>query len=162
MMNDIELFLKLKESANYHFSNEYLPFLFFLNPEAFDKCMNDQIVLDNCLKTVIAKMKNDGYLVKDLNNTRTIVVNDEHYDAKGIIFEIPNAEYECECNYVCIVKLNGELKYFESEYYESGRFGLCGRDLKGHYNYGDTGGDIRTAEDMWDAILVWQEYRELR
>lgn len=154
MMSDIELFLKLKKSTNYHFSNEYLPVLFFLYPEVFEKCMEDQNVLDRCLKIVIAKMKNDSYEVKDLNNIKTIVMNDEHYNAKGIIFEIPNPKYECECNYVCMAKLNGELRYF--------RFGLCGIDLKAHYNYGDTGGDIRTAEDMWDAILVWQEYREFK
>lgn len=47
------------------------------------------------------------------------------YSGKGIVLEIPNPTYECECNYVAL--LCGDSKrMFTNEYYASSKtFGLC-------------------------------------
>ncbi len=47
------------------------------------------------------------------------------YPDKGIVLEIPNPRFECECNYVAFI-CGENKKMFTNEYYASNRtFGLC-------------------------------------
>ena len=47
------------------------------------------------------------------------------YSGKGIVLEIPNPLYECECNYVALL-CGDSKKMYTNEYYASSKtFGLC-------------------------------------
>ena len=48
-------------------------------------------------------------------------------DALGVVVEVPNAQYECECNYIGMVQAKeGKKFYYTNEYYaDLNRFGLC-------------------------------------
>ena len=47
------------------------------------------------------------------------------YSGKGVVLEIPNPLYECECNYVALL-CGDSKKMYTNEYYASSKtFGLC-------------------------------------
>lgn len=62
--------------------------------------------------------------------TKRIPIGDEYYNmsfkfaeiddgsAKAIIIEVPNPKFECECNYVGIVKKCNVIRYYTNELYE--------------------------------------------
>ena len=72
--------------------------------------------------------------------------------AKAIIIKVPNPRYECECNYVGIVKKNNKIRYFTSELYIiTHEFCLCEFMADGsHCAYGTT---IDSFEDFTRTIL---------
>ena len=150
----MELQKKLKVSANYHFSNEYLPSLFFFKPFAFADALTDGKKVAQLLTIVFDVMKKDGYDIKPLLKTGFRAKLDKEKKVVGLIFELPKPELETECNFVATVFFDMEPRYFESELYDNGSFGLCGRDKDGgHLNFGSTGGNIKTTDDLWNAIV---------
>ena len=145
---------KLSESVNYKFCNMYLPSLFFYKPEIFIGAITDGKKAYQILTVIFDIMKKDGLDITPLMNTIYRGRVDSTKKVAGIVFELPNPKLELECNFVAIVFFDKEPQYFESELYDDGTFGLCGRSKDGnHINYGKTGGDIRTYDDMWSAII---------
>ena len=146
---------QLRISPNYQFCNNYLPSLFFYKPDVFIECLTDDKKLVQVLTIVFQKMKEDGLNIEPLMKLGFTARLDKENRKVGIIFSIPEPKIEPECNFVCIAFFETEPKYFESELYEEGYFGLCGRDQNnGHINYGSLGGDIRTPDDMWKAVVA--------
>lgn len=47
------------------------------------------------------------------------------YSGKGIVLEIPNPVYECECNYVALLCGDTKRMYTNEYYATSNTFGLC-------------------------------------
>ena len=152
--DDYELFIHLKGSVNYHFCNRYLPSLFFGKPLLFAKCIFEKVDFNDVLTIILEVMKADGFDVSSLSTVSfTKMVNKEKRIA-GIVIELPHPKYETECNFVCLTFVDTSPKYYESEFYDIGFFGLCGRDDKGgHINYGRRFGDIRSCDDMWKAVI---------
>ena len=149
-----EIARQLQNSANYQFCNNYLPSLFFYKPGLFTECLVDKKKLVETLTVVFNIMKEDGIDIDSLMKVGFTAKLDREKKVVGIILSVPDPKIEPECNFVCTAFFDMEPKYFESELYEEGYFGLCGREEHGgHINYGHIGGDIRTAEDFWKAIV---------
>lgn len=145
--------MQLEKSTNYRFCNFYFPGLLFYKPEIFIVCFKKNELIHNLLNIVIEAMEKDGFNVKEYKQLKCDFRVHDIYKIAGIIIEIPDPKIEPECNYVCACFVDEKTMYFESELYEEGFYGLCGRDKDGsHFNYGTVGGDIRTADDMWNAI----------
>ena len=92
---------------------------------------------------------------KPLFDIKATLKIDKEKDIIAFIFDIPNPTLETECNFIATVFVEGEPKYFESELYvDDNKFGLCGKNtLFDHVNYGFPLEDIKTVDDMWEAIL---------
>ena len=152
-----EIAKKLKSSTNYHFCNEYLPSLFFHLPRVFIGALEEKKKALEIVKKISDIMKNDGYDVELLREVDATARIDRGKKVIAIIFSLPNPKLETECNFVSTAFFESDLKYFESELYNDGSFGLCGRDAKGnHINYGKCE-DIKTFNDMWTAIKSMKE-----
>lgn len=84
-----------------------------------------------------------------IQRTKHIRVDSEYYNmpfrfeendngtVQAIVIKIPNPYYECECNYVGIVKNKNVIRYFTSELYLlDNEFHLCEFMIDGsHYSY---------------------------
>ena len=152
--DELELYKHLRKSANYHFCNDYLPALFYTKPLLFMECILGRKNFSDVLTVIFEIMKKDGYDVSSLEALSFIHMVDKEKKASGTIIQLIDPKYETECNYVCLFFDYITPKYYESELYEEGFFGLCGRDEKGgHINYGHRGGDIKTIDDMWKAAV---------
>lgn len=144
---------KLKQSVNYQFCNNYLPGLLFYKPEIFVICFKDNDLIYKLLELVVAAMKEDGFTADKYKTLKCDFRVDRDKRIAGIVIEIPDAEIEPECNYVCVCYNDKDPRFFESELYEEGTYGLCSRNKEGmHLNHGGIGGDIRSADDMWNAV----------
>lgn len=149
-----KIYKKLAASANYQFCNVYLPNIFFLKSELFAKALTNEEHVLFLLSIIFDFMKKDGINVKPLLNVEYYPRVDKEKKVAGLIIKLPNPSFEPECNYVATAFFDMEPKYFESELYASGKFGLCGRDDKGgHLNYGFIIDTIETVDDMWNAIV---------
>lgn len=154
MFEDIfEKMMKLKRSVNYQFCNKYLPSLFFSMPEAFVTVLRDESFIKVVFRVLCQAMEEDGFNMYEYKELKYWIKEDKERQLEGIILEVPYPEIEPECNYVCVLFSNKGPKYFESELYEEGYFGLCSRDYNGnHFNYGKVVDDIQNQEQMWAAI----------
>ena len=146
---------KLSVSPNYHFCNTFFPGVFFNNLPAFLDAVNKPEIIKNLLMFTFSLMNKRGYDYKPLFDIKATLKIDKEKDIIAFIFDIPNPTLETECNYVATVFIEGEPKYFESELYvDDNKFGLCGKNtLFDHVNYGFPLEDIKTVDDMWEAIL---------
>jgi hypothetical protein len=75
----------------------------------------------------------------------------EKEDRKGFVLELPNPEYECECNYAGFLqKDDGTKLYYTSEYYSmDDTFMLCKNEPGAHYALNK---QITSLKDFIDAI----------
>lgn len=146
---------KLKVSANYHFCNTFFPKVFFHNYPTFFDAFKEPELMKKIMAFTLSLMDKDGYDLNALRGINLTVKFDEEKEAIGFVFAIPNPTIETECNFVATVFVKHKPRYFESELYEHyNKFGLCERDDKDtHYNYDFPIEDIRTFDDMWEAIL---------
>ncbi len=79
--------------------------------------------LDEIAKTQNIKVPDIFYRMKIVKASRS------KYDA--IVFEVPNAENECDCNYVAIIRTKDRIvRYFTSELYKSDNFFALGEFFK--------------------------------
>ena len=143
-------------SLNYRFCNFYLPRFFFYQYRHFLDVFDHQEKLSELLSFILGEMHEDGYDVEPYLQLAYLIKIDREHRIIGIVLELPDAKVEPECNFVCLcfpLEDKGP-RYFESELYSDGSFGLCSRDMRGtHSNHGFIGGDIKTAEDMWNAVV---------
>ena len=72
----------------------------------------------------------------------------------GYIVAFDDAKYECECNFIAMMIINGKKEYYTNEFYaDSKSFGLCMFGEEGNHYSGINGMQPKTYEEFKDAIL---------
>ena len=148
-------------SANAALCQVYLPDLFFYKPDAFKFCIThgEGALVYEFLNMIMFQMHKHGFDETPFMYLKYVIKKDEERHLHAYVFEIPNAKKEIDCNFLALCFRENDCFVYLSELYEGlfgeeGHFGLCGRDAeRNHYNYGSIVEDIRTFDDMWDAII---------
>lgn len=119
--------MSISTSINYQFACIYLRNISF-SVDVFDKNYKNN---ENTAKWIATALNS-------IKLTKRIPIGDEYYNmsfkfaelddgsAKAIIIEVSNPKFECECNYVGIVKKDNAIRYYTNELYaELNSFFLC-------------------------------------
>lgn len=119
--------MSISTSVNYQFSCIYLKNISF-SVDVFDKNYKNN---ENTAKWIATALDS-------IKLTKQIPIGNEYYNmpfkfaeiddgsAKAIIIEVPNPKFECECNYVGIVKKDNVIRYYTNELFvELNAFYLC-------------------------------------
>lgn len=152
---------RASKSANMAFYVQVLPRLIASDNGAyFYYGFGDESAMRVIIKTLADYLDNQKG-IEGVDNIRKASIHfrlDPARQIRSTILEIPGASFEPECNFIAIVYAPEEgggkkLRYLSSELYEDGSFILCEKVADRHVNYGHNYGDIRSVDDMWDAIL---------
>ena len=144
---------ELAESANYQFACSFMLEAFFKTKIEMESLYKNESMTDLFYMSVLRGMRSYVGFSQKYRNLPTYYVKNKK--GKGVVFGIPDAEQECECNYVALLEWeNGERTYYTSEYYAmDGGFKLCEYTLDEHYAY-----DIRT--DSLESFLKAIGFKE--
>ena len=155
----LERIMQVGKSAVFWFMKEGLWVFLKMLPGYFAKYHGQGEKARRIIDINVTRSKEAG-----LTGTDRLAATKIHYREvpekriKATILEIPGPYLEPEPNILALVYAPKEdyeqLYYYLSEYYENGWFGLCEQKSDGtHLNYGFSGGDIRTVDQMWQACL---------
>ena len=101
---------------------------------------NEDVVTEDEIMTIVEEAEEDG------------TIGTEETQLIRSVIEFDDVKYECDCNFVAMMMVNGERKYYTSEYYAySKEFALCSFTEEGnHASYADK---ITSFEDFKNAVL---------
>lgn len=153
---------KARNSANAQFCARIMPRYVSAFRVLYYKAYGDEKAVRNLLGLSL-RLGFDGEEIEGEDELYQIGISFfglEEENTRVTIFELPRAEAEWECNYLCLAycekKDYKQVYYLLSERYEDGRFGLC--RIKGdgtHINYGFNYGNIQTRQDMENACKAF-------
>ena len=158
-LSDME---RVKKSANVAFYVYGLPLLMrFGNGRLVYYAFGNRGPVRFHIRSVSASFSRNDTLVgaEKLKASRIYFRLDVKHQIRATIIRIPGAEFEPEANYAAFVFYpkweRGQIKekrYFTSEIYSDGTFGLCEIKDGVHSSHSNVARDIRTVDDMWNAI----------
>lgn len=147
-----------KGSANFFFCQEAIYQMLIKDPLNFYVSFGtEENVRKYCLDYpffLLDQRKENLFGVEEVKNLKIHFKLDSLVRLRAIIFELSNAELEGDCNFAAVVFGGGiGSSILLSELYADGSYGLCEvATEQQHNNFGDSYGDIRDIDDMWDAI----------
>ena len=164
MFDDIDYNGPKYLSANAALTQIYLPDMFLNKPDGFKFCISHGtgVLVYEFLDMILFAMHKKGFDDIPFRNMKFVIKKDEERKLHAYIFEVPNSKKENDCNFIALCFREHDNFVYLSELYEplplfnqtEEHYGLCGRDIeRNHYNYGDIVKDIRSFDDMWDAII---------
>lgn len=118
---------RLEKSVNYNFSCRVLNAVFFSEHVDLEKLYGDEEGTKNVILRALLVVK-ERY---GLRIPPEFIAMPFHFikneNKWGVVIEVPNARYECECNMIGMIqKKDGSKLYYTNEYYASDNsFGLC-------------------------------------
>lgn len=122
-------------SSNYLFCFTRLKNLFLSKDLEFDQFYNDEEQVRKLIVTILWTSEKYMGISMPAEYVLMPVYFKENDNYKAIIFALPDASRECDCNYVAIRSdSEGKLLLITSELYVFTKsFGLCVSTLKAHY-----------------------------
>ena len=140
-------------TANYHVSCSMLRRVFFDLEFTKEDFINDSEIGKKILFITLRVCMRAGITVpREYLDLPVTFISNEDGSKFGYVIEFGDVKYECDCNFVAMMMVNGERKYYTSEYYAySKEFALCSFTEEGnHASYADK---ITSFEDFKNAVL---------
>lgn len=118
---------RVESSVNYQFCFVSLKALFFNEKVKISEMFGDEEAAKNLYLKALLMLKEIKKMNIPEEFTRMPIHFIDRKSYRGIIIEVPNAKYECECNFVGLVESDdGSKTYYTNEYYAGEKqFGLC-------------------------------------
>lgn len=118
---------RVDSSVNYQFCFVSLKALFFNEKVKISEIFGDEEAAKNLYLKALLMLKEIKKINIPEEFTRMPIHFVDRKSSKAIVIEVPNAKYECECNYVGLVEEDdGTKRYYTNEYYSGEKqFGLC-------------------------------------
>ena len=118
---------RVESSVNYQLCFVSLKALFFNEKVKIGEIYGNEELAKNLYLTALLMLKEIKKMKIPDEFTRMPVHFIEGKTYKGIVIEVPNAKYECECNFVGLIESDdGRKTYYTNEYYSGEKqFGLC-------------------------------------
>ena len=140
-------------TANYHVSCSVLRNMFYV--VSFDEkiFVEDKEIGKKLLYLALKFCIEKGIEIpKEYLDLPVTFISNADGSKVGYVIEFNDVKYECDCNFVAMMMVNGDRKYYTSEYYEySKTFSLCSFSANGdHASYSDK---IASFEDFKNAVL---------
>ena len=118
---------RLKSSANYQVSCSALKNIFLNHNISEESFYNNLEFATELVQASIGFCLSEGIEFPSMyKNLPIIFVSNEDQSKFGYIVAFDDAKYECECNFVAMMFVNGQKAYYTSEFYETSKaFKLC-------------------------------------
>ena len=144
---------RIQVSANYQFCCVALRDVFYetnFSREQFSK--NKQLLDELVLRAIDICSKMKGVRVPpEYKNLHTNFVCDEKKEKLGFVLELPDARYECECNFVALLFEGSNKRYYTNEYYATDNSFSLGMFVdKDHVSFTDS---PRNLDEFIQAII---------
>lgn len=130
---------KLDRSPNYQMTSVVFRIIFLKTHFAEDAFKNNLEFARGLLLVSYGMCVKEGIKMPVRYKDLPITCISDGENIFGYVYSFNDAKYECECNYVAMMIVNGEKRYYTSEYYaDSDEYGLCMRTENGLRVFGIT------------------------
>ena len=149
------LFGRNNYSANYYVACKALKDVFYQGRVSPENFYDDLEMAKNLVTTALIMTKKSGIRVpKSYTNLPVTFISNEDHSKFGYVVAFDDAKCECECNFVGMMVVNGEMRYYTSEYYAfNNTFGLCMFGSNGAHHFGIGDSHPRNYEEFKKALL---------
>lgn len=151
---------QLETSPNYQFSCNYLKNSFFADVLQAEDCIFDPEPIDTLIAAALTMGEKRGCTFPDKYGSLGIHFYENQFlGFLGYIIELEDAKIECECNFVALIVVDGEKRYFTSEFYKADNsFFLCEFTVDKHMSYSNVTNTYDAFRDALDEKMT-QYYR---
>ena len=117
----------LSRSFNYQLCCNYLPKCFFGSGYSVYALCDEPPLAKIFISTAVSLTERHSRLPIPKAYEDLPIKGIENGKFRGIVVELPDAQYECECKFVALLdSQDGERKYYTGEYYQAEKkFGVC-------------------------------------
>ena len=144
---------RTESSANYQVSCSALRAVFYGMDFSVESFYNNLDSAKGLVQVAVGMVAKRGIKIPaSYKNLPVTFVSNEDGSKYGYIVAFDDPKYECECNFVAMMIINGKKAYYTNEFYASdGTFSLCMFNADGSHCGGM--GDTQTYEDFKKAVI---------
>lgn len=144
---------RTEASANYQVSCSALRAVFYGMKFSAESFYNNLDSAKGLVQVAVGMCAKRGIKIPaSYKNLPVTFVSNEDGSKYGYIVAFDDVKYECECNFVAMMIINGKKAYYTNEFYASDKtFSLCMFNADGSHCGGM--GDTQTYEEFKNAII---------
>lgn len=146
---------RTEASANYQVSCSALRAVFYGMKFSAESFYNNLDSAKGLVQVAVGMCAKRGIKIPaSYKNLPITFVSNEDGSKYGYIVAFDDAKYECECNFIAMMIVNGQKAYYTNEFYaDSKTFSLCKFGAEGNHYSGINDADPQTYEEFRDAII---------